>query len=107
MIFQFDFANLFLAMRNAGYSVLGFFANFGTYFTEPFWASYVRVTFPTLYLLLNPIVQTLEKSLTSIIGADLTHFFLGPSLLDMMGIGIVLCVFANIFKKIWQLIPFA
>lgn len=46
MIFQFDFANLFLAMRNAGYSVLGFFANFGTYFTEPFWASYVRVTFP-------------------------------------------------------------
>lgn len=100
------FADLWLGMSKAGYSVMHFFANFGTYFTEPFLETFVRIQTPGLYTFLKPIIIALEKALSPILGHEFVDFLLGPSLLEMLGIGVVLSVFSLLWKKIWEILPF-
>lgn len=101
------FSDVFSGMYNAGYSVMYFFADFGRTFTEPFIESFVRGHFPSLYLIIKPLIDLVETVLTPVLGRTVVQILLGPSLLDMIGIGVVISVFCNVFKKIWDMVPFA
>lgn len=105
--YRFDFSEIFLSMRNSGLILADTFARFGSAFTKPFAEGFLQLTFPSLYLTLEPVFTFYKKTLSTVLGSSIADLIFGFSLFDIVLFGIGVVVFINVLRKVFEAIPLA